>query len=73
MQRTLQEEADNALDLADKATAALEEEKVQLAQQNKQLQQQLTALQGKQGLAVQGNRDIGQAVEVQGFLLIRPS
>ena len=54
MQRTLQEEADNALDLADKATAALEEEKAPLAQHNKQLQQQLTALQEKQALAMQG-------------------
>ena len=51
MQSTLQEEADNALDMAEKATAVLEEERAQLAQQNKELQEQLTAIQEKQASA----------------------
>ena len=40
-QRALQEEADNALDMAETATAALEEEKAQLILQNEELMQQL--------------------------------
>ncbi len=44
MQKTLQDEAEDALDMADKATLALEEERVQLTQQNSELQQQLAAL-----------------------------
>lgn len=40
-QRALQEEADNALDMAETATAALEEEKAQLILQNEELRQQL--------------------------------
>ncbi len=51
MQRTLQEEADNALDLAEKATAALEEERAQLFHDNEQLQQQLAAIKAKQASA----------------------
>lgn len=49
MQRTLQDEADNALDMADKATIALEEERAQLNQQNAKLQQQLAALKDSLG------------------------
>ena len=41
IQRALQEEADNALDMAETATAALEEEKAQLILQNEELLQQL--------------------------------
>ena len=48
MQRTLQEEADTALDLAEKATAALEEDRAKLFRENEQLQQQLAAFQDKQ-------------------------
>ena len=40
-QRALQEEADNALDMAETATAALEEEKAQLILQSEELLQQL--------------------------------
>lgn len=43
MQRMLQEDADNALNMADKATAALEEERAQLTQQNEELLQKLGA------------------------------
>ena len=42
-QRALQEEADNALDMAETATAALEEEKTQLILHNEELMQQLAA------------------------------
>ncbi len=51
MQSTLQEEADNAMDMAEKATAVLEEERALLAQENKELQEQLTAIQEKQASA----------------------
>ena len=40
-QKALQEEADNALDMAETATAALEEEKAQLILQNEELMRQL--------------------------------
>ena len=69
MQRTLQDEADNALDMADKATIALEEERAQLTQHNAELQQQLAAL--KDSLAAESsikdafNRSTSSAAEVR--------
>ena len=54
-QRTLQEEADVALDMAEKATAALEAERVQLALHNEHLLQQLAAMQVEQTSALPGD------------------
>ena len=68
MQRTLQDEADNALDMADKATIALEEERAQLTKQNAELQQQLAALNSlaaKSSIKDAFNRSTSSAAEVR--------
>ena len=64
IQRALQEEADNTLDMAETAMAALEEEKAQLILQNGELSQQLASDTSTQHALATHGQDMAAELQV---------